>query len=281
MNVKVQPATELDGIPDFLKRVPAADVAKIEGATEKPAGADEAAGEAAEPTALPPDNPQREQARMERFAKIAKREQSRKAAPKAKAAAEIATDATAPATDSPAKTAEQTDMTKTTKKAKAKSATDDKVISKKTATELAAYRARKKAAKAAGPHEVAAFTKAAKAGKAAPEGKRAAGIAKMAAAKAATAKATKAPKAKAAAAKAPRAGKKGGAPVAGLREGTKQAHILSMLATKGGTTVAKIMKATDWQPHTVRAFLSAVVGKKLGLNLTFEKVNGERVYRTA
>jgi hypothetical protein len=31
----------------------------------------------------------------------------------------------------------------------------------------------------------------------------------------------------------------------------------------------------------VRSFLSAVVGKKLGLNLTFEKVNGERVYQTA
>ena len=79
MNVKVQ----LDGIPDFLKRPPAADVAKIEGATEKPAGADEAAGEAAEPSTLPPDNAQREQARIERFAKIAKREQT-KAASKVK-----------------------------------------------------------------------------------------------------------------------------------------------------------------------------------------------------
>jgi hypothetical protein len=180
--------------------------------------------------------------------------------------AEAAADATAPVTDTTANTAEETNVTKKTKPAKTAKARKAKV--------------------AASPHEVAAFTRAAKAGKAVPEGKRAAGIAKMAAAKAATAKAAKAkpakaPKPKAAAPKTPKGASKkaaGSAPV--RRDSTKQATILAML--QKGTTVAKIMKATDWQPHTVRAFLSAVVGKKLGLNLTFEKsADGERVYQTA
>jgi hypothetical protein len=90
-----------------------------------------------------------------------------------------------------------------------------------------------------------------------------------------TAAAAKAPKA---AAKAPRPGKKKAAAVIPVRrEGTKQAIILSMLAK--GTTVTKIMEATDWQPHTVRGFLAAVVRKKLGLPLESEKTNGERIYR--
>ena len=38
-------------------------------------------------------------------------------------------------------------------------------------------------------------------------------------------------------------------------------------------------RSTGWQPHTVRAFLAAVVRKKLGLRLESEKTDGERVYR--
>ena len=40
-----------------------------------------------------------------------------------------------------------------------------------------------------------------------------------------------------------------------------------------------MVKPVGEPPHTVRAFLAAVVRKKLGLRLESEKTDGERVYR--
>ena len=68
-------------------------------------------------------------------------------------------------------------------------------------------------------------------------------------------------------------------PNTGGRADTKHARVLSMLRASGGTTIASIMTATDWQPHSVRGFLAGIVRKKLGLNLVSEQTDKGRIYR--
>jgi uncharacterized protein DUF3489 len=63
--------------------------------------------------------------------------------------------------------------------------------------------------------------------------------------------------------------------------GSKQARIIAMLQSPSGATIAAIIKATGWQPHSVRGFLAGVVRKRLKLTLDSKKVDGTRVYQIA
>jgi hypothetical protein len=56
-----------------------------------------------------------------------------------------------------------------------------------------------------------------------------------------------------------------------VREGTKKEKILRLLKRKGGATLKELIQATRWQPHSVRGFLSATVGKKMGLKIVSAK----------
>jgi Protein of unknown function (DUF3489) len=71
---------------------------------------------------------------------------------------------------------------------------------------------------------------------------------------------------------------KGNKPAA-ARDGSKKATVLGLLQRKGGATLAQIMKATGWQAHSVRGFISGALGKKMGLKVdSVRREDGERVY---
>ena len=66
---------------------------------------------------------------------------------------------------------------------------------------------------------------------------------------------------------------------AGARQGSKTQKVLDLLKRPGGVTTKELMKATGWQPHSVRGFLSGTVGKKMGLAVISTKgEDGERNY---
>jgi hypothetical protein len=66
---------------------------------------------------------------------------------------------------------------------------------------------------------------------------------------------------------------------AGVRQGSKTAKVLDLLKRPGGATMKELMKATGWQAHSVRGFLSGTLGKKRGLTVMSTKnEGGERSY---
>jgi hypothetical protein len=70
-------------------------------------------------------------------------------------------------------------------------------------------------------------------------------------------------------------------PTQGPRAGSKGASILALIARGDGATLAEIIEATGWQPHSVRGFL-ATAPKKHHFKLESAKNDkGERVYRVS
>lgn len=64
------------------------------------------------------------------------------------------------------------------------------------------------------------------------------------------------------------------------RHSGKTAKILDLLRRPAGVTLKELMKATDWQAHSVRGFISGTVGKKMGTPVeSSRRADGERVYR--
>ena len=77
------------------------------------------------------------------------------------------------------------------------------------------------------------------------------------------------------------ANKKPKAPTS-ARRGTKTSKILQLLRRPNGASLAELMKATEWQAHSVRGFLSGAVKGKMRLKIaSLKRDNGERAYRVA
>ena len=66
------------------------------------------------------------------------------------------------------------------------------------------------------------------------------------------------------------------------REFSKKSIVLDLLRRKDGATMAEIAKATDWQNHSIRGFVSGTLMKKMDLPVeSFKNEAGERTYRLA
>jgi hypothetical protein len=74
--------------------------------------------------------------------------------------------------------------------------------------------------------------------------------------------------------KAAKGAKKGGT------ADSKKATVIEMLRRKDGANLADIMKATGWQAHSVRGFISGALIKKDGLKVeSFKREDGARGYK--
>ena len=66
------------------------------------------------------------------------------------------------------------------------------------------------------------------------------------------------------------------------REFSKKSIVLDLLRRKDGATMAEIAKATGWQNHSIRGFISGNLMKKMDLPVeSFKNETGERTYRLA
>ncbi len=63
-----------------------------------------------------------------------------------------------------------------------------------------------------------------------------------------------------------------------VRENSKTAQVIALLQQRGGASLKAIMRATGWQVHSVRGFISGHLGKKMGLSVRSFRRDEERVY---
>lgn len=63
---------------------------------------------------------------------------------------------------------------------------------------------------------------------------------------------------------------------------SKKVQIIELLKRPEGVTIKDLMALSGWQAHSVRGFLSATVGKKMGIKVNSTKrEDGQRVYQIA
>jgi hypothetical protein len=68
-------------------------------------------------------------------------------------------------------------------------------------------------------------------------------------------------------------------PESATRQGSKTGKVTDLIKRPEGATAKELMKATGWQSHSVRGFLSGTLGKKMGLTVISTKsADGERSY---
>jgi hypothetical protein len=68
----------------------------------------------------------------------------------------------------------------------------------------------------------------------------------------------------------------------GSPKANKTETVVELLRSDGGATLEDIMTATGWQAHSVRGFISGVLGKRMGLTVTSAKrEDGKRAYAIA
>ena len=63
------------------------------------------------------------------------------------------------------------------------------------------------------------------------------------------------------------------------RKSSKTGKVLALLQRPNGASLPELIRATGWQPHSVRGFLSGTVGTKLGLSVaSIKDTDGTRRY---
>jgi len=68
------------------------------------------------------------------------------------------------------------------------------------------------------------------------------------------------------------------APISSRTARIPWARVIALLERPQGATLKAIIKATGWQTHSVRGFISGHLKKKLGLKVRSLVREGERVY---